>query len=663
MVRSLVKVFVRTRPTASSHGVSVLPDGESVSVNVPKEEGAGLINNQQETFNFKYDSVLDNVSQEATYTAAAHEVVESMLAGYNGTIFCYGQTGSGKTFTMSGDVRQYQHRGLVPRAIAHVFREVDMRVDKLYKVQVSYLEIYNDQLYDLLSETPGTSEHLSVTEDSNGNTFVRGLSTLAVGSEEEALSAFFTGEAGRSVAGHVLNAASSRSHTVFSVHLEMRTSEAASERAVLSKLHLVDLAGSERTKKTGVTGQALREAQFINRSLSFLEQTVNALSRRDAYVPFRQTKLTAVLRDALGGNCKTVMLANIWPEATHTEETLSTLRFAARVRTLVTDVSLNESSDPALLIKKYERQIKELKQELAMRDSLRGLGADSSGAVGEVESHGSGGFTVGAAPPDARPPSHAQDPRVKSPQRTGTAIGRQRIHAACNSPDRPRHDQGGPMPNTVNLSPGADRNAAFRSFKSSTTEGRQLGAVLKERAAAVTDLKQGITGLSASVNACKATIDSLTHSLASRASPVGGGEVPDSKAFQLRQELKAAKISYRADFEALKEARASLGPLLQCVAEARNSMVEEFNRADEGGIILGRDDGDADDLDTAEAFERMQMDATVSIDPDSGAYHAARRRTAAAGQRAPALFTGVKAQAAATRKKELEIRVALGMVQ
>ena len=204
--------------------------------------------------------------------------------------------------------------------------------------------------------------------------------------------------------------------------VQMRTSDAASERAVLSKLNLVDLAGSERTKKTGVTGQTLKEAQFINRSLSFLEQTVNALSRKDTYVPFRQTKLTAVLRDALGGNCKTVMVANIWGEApgyayiaptlpvgsvygtwaplkksavadalcspahliltrpdylpaaaepSHNEETLSTLRFASRVRTLTTDLALNESNDPALLLRRYERQIKELKAELAMRDTLR----------------------------------------------------------------------------------------------------------------------------------------------------------------------------------------------------------------------------------------------------------------------------------------------------
>eukprot|EP00951_Prasinocladus_malaysianus_P000708 scaffold5099_cov47-Prasinocladus_malaysianus.AAC.2 len=136
------------------------------------------------------------------------------------------------------------------------------------------------------------------------------------------------------------------------------------------QINLVDLAGSERTKKTGVTGQTLKEATFINKSLSFLEQTVNALSKKASHVPFRQSKLTSVLRDALGGNCKTVMLANIWGEAAHLEETVSTLRFASRVKLIQTDAQVNESQDLALQVERYKRQIKELKQELMMRDAL-----------------------------------------------------------------------------------------------------------------------------------------------------------------------------------------------------------------------------------------------------------------------------------------------------
>ncbi|KAJ9506575.1 hypothetical protein QJQ45_018998 [Haematococcus lacustris] len=424
MVKQHVKVFVRTRPTAANYqGLKVEQDGASITVHVPKEADAGIINNQAESFAFKFDSVLENVTQEALYSSVASEVVDSVLAGFSGCIFAYGQTGAGKTFTMAGDIRNYVHRGVIPRAIHHIFHEADTRVDKIYKTKVSYLEIYNDQLYDLLAPTPGSSEGLAIMEDAVQGTFVRrlprdphlhvtpspaglpplplafalpspplaalpwpypslvalplaaltlaalplpappllqvrGLTLVDVSTEEEALAQYFVGEQGRSTAQHVLNAHSSRSHCVFTLHLEMRTSEAASERAVLSRLHLVDLAGSERTKKTNVSGQSMKEAQFINKSLSFLEQTVAALGRRDAHIPYRQSRLTNVLKDALGGNCKTVMVANIWGEPSHVEETLSTLRFASRVRTLTTDVSVSESNDPGLLLKRYERQVR-----------------------------------------------------------------------------------------------------------------------------------------------------------------------------------------------------------------------------------------------------------------------------------------------------------------
>ena len=348
--------------------------GDSINIKVPKSESDGLINNQQENFSFKMDGVLENASQESTYSTTTHEVVDSLLAGINGTVFCYGQTGAGKTYTMSGERSSYQQRGLIPQALHSIFREIDARVDKMFKVHVSCLEIYCEQLYDLLSDRPGSGDSLSILDDPHQGTYVRGLSKVPVASEEEALMHYFSGEQGRSTANHALNSSSSRSHCIFTIHMETRTSDAASERALVSKLHLVDLAGSERTKKTGATGQTLVEAQFINRSLSFLEQTVNALSRKDSHVPYRQCKLTSVLKDSLGGNCKTVMIANIYLEPKHLEETLSTLRFASRVRTLVTDVGVNESSDPSLLLHRYERQIKELKAELAMRDALNGRG-------------------------------------------------------------------------------------------------------------------------------------------------------------------------------------------------------------------------------------------------------------------------------------------------
>jgi len=149
----------------------------------------------------------------------------------------------------------------------------------------------------------------------------------------------------------------------------------SSEKVICSKLNIIDLAGSERTKKTGSEGITLTEANFINKSLSYLEQVVVALSDRGRdYVPYRQSKLTHMLKDSLGGNSKTLMMANIWPEPDHIEETISTLRFATRMMRVSNEATINVKLDPAQLIKRYEREVRDLKQELAMHDTLANRG-------------------------------------------------------------------------------------------------------------------------------------------------------------------------------------------------------------------------------------------------------------------------------------------------
>lgn len=360
-------------------------DNKTVSVGLTKKD-QGLINNQADAVTFKYDNILQNTSQDGVFTQCATEVVDNVLNGYNGTIFAYGQTGAGKTYTMSGDASNYSQRGIAPRAVHHIFREMDLRVEKEMVVRCSYLEIYNETMYDLLADdVVGAGADNLVVVERDGMTKVKGLTKKYCASEAEALSFFFAGEANRATAAHILNKSSSRSHCIFTLYLESRASGDGAEKTIVSKLNLVDLAGSERTKKTAVTGQALKEATYINKSLTFLEQTVNALSRHEAHVPFRQSKLTGVLRDALGGNCRTVMIACVWPDDAHAEETVSTCRFASRVRTLTTDAVVNESKDPHVLVRKYERQIAELKQELAMRDTFAGRAGVNYGDIGEVE--------------------------------------------------------------------------------------------------------------------------------------------------------------------------------------------------------------------------------------------------------------------------------------
>jgi kinesin family protein 6/9 len=199
-------------------------------------------------------------------------------------------------------------------------------------------------------------------------------------SEEEALNCLFEGEQNRATSDNKQNKTSSRSHAIFTIHLESRSTIEASEKVIHSKLHLVDLAGNERIKKTHAEGMALKEAAYINRSLSFLEQVVVSTcdAKRD-HVPYRQCKLTNMLKNSIGGNCKTILIANVWPEAHHIEETISSLRFATRMKQVQNVPHVNEAQDQTLLLKRYEKEIRELKQELAMHDVLcaQGAGAES----------------------------------------------------------------------------------------------------------------------------------------------------------------------------------------------------------------------------------------------------------------------------------------------
>ena len=188
-----------------------------------KRTEQGLINNSADAIQFEFDTILHDASQESVFTQCAAEVCESVLAGYNGTVFAYGQTGAGKTYTMSGDVgSDYKQRGVIPRAVHHLFREMDVRVGKDMRASVSYLEIYNEGMYDLLADEIVPDSDLVVV-DRDGEMEVKHLTKKKCRDEAEALRFFFAGERNRAVADHVLNKTSSRSHCVFTVHLESRS--------------------------------------------------------------------------------------------------------------------------------------------------------------------------------------------------------------------------------------------------------------------------------------------------------------------------------------------------------------------------------------------------------------------------------------------------------
>ena len=377
---SQIKVVIRTRPTQvfASKNISISSIDNKINITIPRNENKGIINNQKENWSFQFDKILHNVAQEEVF-----EYVKSVISvstrGFNGTVFAYGPTGSGKTFTMSGSSSNFNYRGIIPRSITRLFQELGGKIDFDSKVSISYLEIYNEIIFDLLSPVPANEQkgEINFQEDAKGNVVVKGLTKHVVANEEEAFNLLFEGESNRTVSEHQLNKASTRSHCIFTISIEMKSKVESSEKVLTSKLNFVDLAGSERVKETGSSGLALKEAAYINKSLTFLEQVVVALTdktKRKEYVPYRQSKLTHILKDAIGGNCKTIMIATIWPEEQFILDTLSTLNFAKRMKNVVNDLSVNIMLDKNAYVKKLNKEIKELKKELLMHNTLANRG-------------------------------------------------------------------------------------------------------------------------------------------------------------------------------------------------------------------------------------------------------------------------------------------------
>uniref|UniRef100_A0A8D2IZ25 Kinesin-like protein n=1 Tax=Varanus komodoensis TaxID=61221 RepID=A0A8D2IZ25_VARKO len=343
----------------------------SLEIIVPRDLADGFVNNKRESYKFKFQKVFDQESkQDEIFEAIAKPVAECALAGYNGTIFAYGQTGSGKTFTITGGAERYSDRGIIPRTLSYIFQQLQKDSSKVYTTHISYLEIYNECGYDLLDPRHEASRledlpKVTIMEDTEQNIHLKHLSLQQANNEEEALNLLFLGDTNRMIAETPMNQASTRSHCIFTIHISSKEPGSATIRR--SKLHLVDLAGSERVGKTGVGGQLLTEAKYINLSLHYLEQVIIALPEKNrSHIPYRNSMMTSVLRDSLGGNCMTTMIATLSLEKRNIDESISTCRFAQRVGLIKNEAILNEEIDPRLMIVQLKKEIQELKNELAM---------------------------------------------------------------------------------------------------------------------------------------------------------------------------------------------------------------------------------------------------------------------------------------------------------
>lgn len=329
-----IEVYLRCRPTTKPAAGFELDDaGNSVKFEFEKNMAKDYVNNQSTLYQFDhFKQILPmNVSQEKVFNTVGRDVVDSCFDGYNGTIFAYGQTASGKTFTITGGAERYEDRGLIPRTLSYIFNEIGQRSDTSYKVLVSYLEIYNDTGYDLLDENHNSKSlfdlpKVSMFENDLGQFVLKNLSIHKADNEEDALNLLFIGDTNRVVSETPMNDASTRSHCIFIIQLEAQ--KHGEDVKKVSKLQLVDLSGSERVSKSGVDGKTLNEAKNINLSLHYLQQVIVNLNKKmrgeNVHVPYRNNTMTMMLRDSIGGNCKTRMIATIHAKAAHLHESLDT---------------------------------------------------------------------------------------------------------------------------------------------------------------------------------------------------------------------------------------------------------------------------------------------------------------------------------------------------
>ncbi|KAG7478455.1 hypothetical protein MATL_G00080820 [Megalops atlanticus] len=361
MASESVKVVVRCRPMNDREKalnckmvVSIEPSLGQCFIEKP---GATEEPPKQFTFDGAY---FIHQSTEQMYNEIAYPLVEGVTEGYNGTIFAYGQTGSGKSFTMQGVADPPAQRGIIPRAFEHIFESIQCAENTKFLVRASYLEIYNEEIRDLLGTE--AKHKLELKEHPERGVYVRDLSMHTVHSVRECERIMDQGWRNRAVGYTLMNKDSSRSHSIFTIHLEICNTDVSGEDHLRAgKLNLVDLAGSERQSKTGATGERLREATKINLSLSALGNVISALvDGRSKHVPYRDSKLTRLLQDSLGGNTRTLMVACLSPADNNYEESLSTLRYANRAKSIQNRPRINEDPKDALL-REYQEEIKQLR--------------------------------------------------------------------------------------------------------------------------------------------------------------------------------------------------------------------------------------------------------------------------------------------------------------
>ncbi|XP_078664558.1 kinesin-like protein KIF21A isoform X2 [Branchiostoma floridae x Branchiostoma belcheri] len=413
-----VRVALRIRPQLANEKIDMC----RTCTHVPPGEAMVTLGNDK---SFTYDYVFDTDShQDRIYEACIQPLIEGCFEGYNATVLAYGQTGAGKTYTMGTgfDVSiSAEEQGVIPRAVEHLFRGIGERRKAAlergdpppeFKINAQFMELYNEDINDLFdpSKEHGKKSHIKIHEDATGGIYTVGVTTRAVSSKEEIIQCLKMGALSRTTASTNMNAQSSRSHAIFTIHIKQQRvvrnaapagdeeekddTDKETDTAALNdfetltaKFHFVDLAGSERLKRTGATGDRQKEGISINCGLLALGNVISALGdpkKKGSHVPYRDSKLTRLLQDSLGGNSRTLMIACVSPSDRDFMETLNTLKYANRARNIKNKVSVNQDKT-SKIIQELRAKVMELETELLeYRQGRRTIGEDGVECINDM---------------------------------------------------------------------------------------------------------------------------------------------------------------------------------------------------------------------------------------------------------------------------------------
>ena len=350
-----VLVYVRIRPFSQDE---LINDNSSPIESVDTKRNTMIVKKEYDKKNFNYDRIFqENINQKEVFEICGKGVVDSVLEGYNGTIFTYGQTGTGKTYTMVGQFEDNELKGIIPRSFDYMFKKISNNKDKnaKYNVFIAFIQIYLETIQDLFEP----SNNVRIREDPEQGVFLEGVEWLKVKSTADCEEAFKRGEKNRVTAFTKMNAHSSRSHAILIAKVEKSFSTDNDQQHIMNKSHLylVDLAGSERVNKTNSKKMRLEEAKKINYSLLVLGNCIQSLTDlKSGHVSYRDSKLTRLLQESLGGNAKTSLIVTISPSSYNTEETLSSLNFGQRAMKVKNKPIINRTED-------YQAQLFKLQEE------------------------------------------------------------------------------------------------------------------------------------------------------------------------------------------------------------------------------------------------------------------------------------------------------------